>query len=259
MLKIYIPTIGRINKQLTISRFPQELAIHTYLVTSKAEAADLQKANPQVKVLACAEKGIVKTRDWILAHAVKNKHRKLVMLDDDLDIQRRREDMRITTVYDEAEYIEAFDWIDQTLNDYAHCGWGTRFLAYANPAEFFSPGRMMYCLAYDVKKVVNAGASFGQGLGVDGTMEDFNITLQLLTQGYANKVSLEWRASPRGTNAAGGCSTWRTTKGANASAASLVKRFPGLVKMRPRKNVWEGMDEGLMDVTVQWKKALRTA
>lgn len=259
VLKVYIPSAKRSNKLLTYRKLPPTVQKHTFIVVPNADVNDYEAAikGTPGHVLACPEKGIVRTRDWIIEEAHKSGHRRIVQLDDDLDLQRRREDMRITNVTTGQEYVEAFEWIEEQLRDgYAHCGWGTRFLAYADSRSYFENSRMMYCLAYDVRKVKLAGAKFSKGLGWDGTMEDFNMTLQMLQAGYKNKVSLEWRASPRGTNAAGGCSTWRSTAGANASARSLEKQYPGLVRVVAKK-AWAGMDEGLLDIRAQWKKAFK--
>jgi hypothetical protein len=86
-------------------------------------------------------------------------------------------------------------------------------------------------------------------------MDDFNMTLQLLTRGFANIVSNEWRTSPSPGNARGGASTYRTLTSQNASAHNLKRLFPQFVSIRQKTN-WQGMEGGdMVDVTVQWKAA----
>jgi hypothetical protein len=258
MLTIYIPSTKREQKQLTWKKLPPTLRRHAFIVVPRGEGSAYQAANTGANILECPLKGIAPTRDWIIKHAGMKGNRYLVQLDDDLDLQRRREDMRITNVTTGPEYVEAFDWIETNLVEYGHCGWGTRFLAYKDERQFFENARMMYCLAYDIHKVQKAKAKFTRGLEWNSTMEDFNMTIQMLKAGFKNKVSLEWRASPRGTNASGGCSTWRTTSCASESAKKLEQMYPGLVMTRPKK-AWAGMEEGLLDVTVRWKKAYTEA
>lgn len=252
-LKIFIPTIARVDKQQTLRRLPEALFDDTYLVCPPGELVAHEDKGRNV--ISCPYKGIAQTRDYILDWATKEDIKYIVMLDDDVVLQRRRPDFRITNVVDENEYYEAFAWIENTLKNVAHCGWGTRFLAYANKNEIMSPARMMYCLAYDVEKVNRVKARFSKNLPWDSTMEDFHMTLQLLEAGLTNCISLEWRASPGASNAPGGCSTWRTTKAQTESAFRLADLHPNLVTVRPKKH-WEGMDDGMYDVRVKWKQAI---
>jgi hypothetical protein len=256
MISIFIPTRGRVHKQSTLARMPKELRDQATVVCPPDELT--QHEDLGRSVLVCPDPGISATRDFIMYHAAAEDIKYIAMLDDDVVLQRRREDFRITNVKDDNEYILAVLWLEEQLdNGYAHCGWGTRFLAYAAKGTEISPGRMMYCLAYDVEKVMKLGATFSKGLKWDSTMEDFNMTLQLLRAGEENVVSLVWRASPGPSNAPGGCSTWRTTACQSESAQRLAEMYPEFVKLR-RKKQWEGMEEGMMDVTIQWRKAWRS-
>lgn len=252
-MRIFIPTLGRVNKQHTLNRMPAHIAEEATVVCPPEEVEAHENLNRNV--LACPLKGIGPTRDFILAHARREYTKYIVMLDDDIVLQRRRRDFRITNTKDPNEYVSALQWLEDQLKYVVHCGWGTRFLAYASKANIFSPGRMMYCLAYDVEKVAESGATFTNGMLPDSTMEDFNMTLQLLRAGYPNRVSLEWRASPGASNAPGGCSTWRTTAIQTDSAMRLQEMFPEVVTTRLKKQ-WVGMQEGMYDVRIQWKKAL---
>ena len=251
-LKIFIPTLGRVQKQSTYNRLPDVLKKKTFIVCPTEEVYAHEDLGRQV--IACDKIGIGPTRDYIVDWAANKDIKYIVMLDDDVVLQRRRHDFRITNVKTEEEYLAAFEWLGKTLEIVAHCGWGTRFLGYATQGKETSPGRMMYCLAYDVDVVKKLGASFSKGAPWDGTMEDFYMTLQLLQAGYPNVVSLEWRASPGPSNAKGGCSTWRTTKCQNESAERLARLYPNLVTVRHKKN-WDGMGEGMLDVRIAWRKA----
>jgi hypothetical protein len=207
-----------------------------------------------VNVVGCPILGITHTRDFILERHTGSD--KLVMLDDDLIIQRRRENGRITDC-DEQEVYQAFAWLEEQLKEVAHAGFGARFLGYNLDGEYVSPGRMMYVLGYNTDAVLLNEARFGRGLEQFSTMEDFNMTLQLLTKGFSNRVSLEWRVAPSASNAYGGCSTWRDVQRQSESARRLAAMFPEVVSIRPKKK-WQGMNEvdTMYDVTVQWKKAL---
>lgn len=261
-LKIYIPTKARVDRQITLGHLPPKLHRRTFLVTSHEEALEHKKRGVKATVLSCSEKGIAATRDWIMKHAKNEGFKRVVMLDDDLCLQRRRKDMRITNASPE-EYQAAFEWLDSALKTHAHASWGTRFLAYAAEGSHMSPSRAMYALGYNVKLFHEVGASFCKDMPEFPVMEDFHVTLQLLKAGYPNLVSLEWRASPYRSNAPGGCSTWRTLKRHNESAKRLVKLHAPYAKLRTADTEWEGegMPEGQkrLEVTCYWQKALKEA
>lgn len=258
-LKIYIPTKSRVDRQVTLNRMPEDLQRKAFLVCPPDEAAQHKERGVKATILTCKERGISATREWILQHALNRGFKRLVMLDDDVVLQRRRKDMRITNA-EPKEYVGAFKWLDDKLKTYAHASWGTRFLAYNAPGQEMEPGRAMYALGYNTKLVRSVKASFIRGMPPMPVMEDFHITLQLLKAGHPNCVSLEWRASPYASNAPGGCSTWRNLKNHNASAKRLVELHKPFVKLRKSDTKWEG--EGMegqarLEVTVYWQKALR--
>lgn len=259
-MKIYIPTRGRVHKQTTWDRLSPNLKKETVLVCPVDEVGrHLMMGRPAI---VCPYPGIGPTRDYILDMAYSYGQQNILMLDDDIILQRRRADTRITNST-HAEQEETIQWIEAQLNGgWVHACIGTRFLGYASTMEYQAPGRAMYALAYNVPAVVSSGARFCKGFeDFDGmnTMEDFNMTLRLLKMRECNIVSMEHRLTPHATNAEGGCSTWRTAQFASRSARRLAELFPDVVKLRPKKAwVGEGMTELIiMDVTIQWKRALR--
>jgi hypothetical protein len=184
--------------------------------------------------------------------------KKLVMLDDDLIIQKRRPNGKITDCTP-AEVVEAFAWLEATLDDVCHAGFATRFLGYANPGEYAEPSRMMHCLSYRVGEIVKRKLSFAGNMPdpVHFAIDDVNLTVQLLLKGLPNRVSLTWRVRTNGSNAKGGASTWRTAAQQTANSRQLVAAYPEVIKLRPKK-AWKGMEsEEMFDVSVGWQKALK--
>jgi hypothetical protein len=261
-LKILITTMGRVHKQLTYDYMPPALKKQAIIVCPPNEAKDHAALGRNILVCTKDGQGLAKKRDWVLQHAWKQGWRYIAMLDDDVVLQRRRKDMRITNATHD-EYPLAFEWLEKQLKaGYAHVGWQHRALAFADTGPAMIGTRQMYCLAYDVKKLEKVEATFSGGLPPFASMSDFYMTLQLLTAGLPNIVSLEWRAAPYKSNAPGGCSTYRTKKTIEASARAIAKMFPDFVKLREKKTSWEGVAEQgenretQTDVTVYWKKAL---
>lgn len=262
-LHIYIPSMARPDIQRTFKRLPQELKAFTKIVVPAKEEAEYADRWGTDYVLPCPVGGIARTRDFILEHALAVGHPYIVMLDDDVVLQKRRGEMikgqkvpGITNC-DPSEYPEAFAWIEEKLKVYAHCGWGLRFNGFAQPGDEQSPARMMHCLAYNMQVIRDTGVRFCNGVDPSiHSMDDFNMTLQLLTKGYPNVISLVYRASPAPSNSRGGASTWRTLETQNASARKMKELFPNFVEMRLKDN-WPGMEGAEMyDITAKWRKAL---
>lgn len=254
-LKIYIPTYRRVYKQTTLNRLPEDIQKKVFLVVPPDEVEQHKANKVKATVLAAKVKGIGEKRNWIMAHAKKNGFKRIVMLDDDLTLQKRRDDMKITNL-EGKEFHEAFKWMDDTLKKYAHATFGMRFLGYADTAEVKEGARAVYVLGYNVKQFFEAKADFTKGLPNPPNMEDFHVTLHLLTRGYPNLLSLVYRCSPYGSNLAGGCSVDRNAEDLARSAKRLTELYPGLVKLRAKKGWY---DEEHTDVTVQWQKALKEA
>lgn len=254
-MKIYIPSKGRANIQRTFSRLPDSVKVNTKIVVPPEDFAAYANAHGEAFVLVCHKRGIAPTRDWILEYGSKEDG-KVVMLDDDLIFQRLRENGQITNCTDE-EVVMAFEWLEESLDTYAHAGFAVRFSDKGNRGqEERSPARMMHVLGYNIDLIPDE-VSFTNGIEKPETfsMDDFNMTLQLLTRGIPNVVSNVWRTSPAPGNARGGASTWRTLETQNESAHQLNKLFPRFVSLREKKN-WQGIHGGQMfDVTVYWQRA----
>lgn len=258
-LKIYIPTIARASRQVALKRLPPALQKKVFLVCPPDEAA--QHAGSAI-VLPCKEQGIAATRDWIMRHAKKSGFKRIVMIDDDVTIQRRRKQKLVGSGFNRIsdasheEIIQAMRWLDDKLKQYAHASFAPRFLENDNDEQEIEGKRAMYLLGYDVDLFFKAKAGFAKGLPPMPTMEDFNVTLQLLKAGYPNIISLEWRVSVRASNASGGCSTWRTLERHNASARRMVELHKPFVQLRRADTLWRGHTEPRLEVTIQWQKAM---
>lgn len=255
-LKIYIPSTQRSGRLPTLNRIPLPLQHHVYLVVPPKELREYEQNKLGASVLVCPAKGIAATRDWILGSAVEMGHTRIVMLDDDLVLQRKRNDGKITNL-EGGEYRQAFRWLEDRLGKYAHASFGPRFLGYDGDEKEAYGKRAMYVLGYNVEKVAELGGSFTKGMPEMPVMEDFHMTLQLLKAGEPNVLSMVWRVSPYAANAPGGCSTWRTLKRHNRSAERLAKLHAPFVTLRKADTLWQGQQEHRLEVTVQWQQALK--
>ena len=91
--------------------------------------------------------------------------------------------------------------------------------------------------------------------------EDYYVTLQLLTMGYQNKISLKYRVDPHETQSKGGCSTFRSLDVHNDAMKQLQQKFPSFVKLKEKvaKNSGEWSNKVKLAAVIQWKKAYQSS
>jgi len=248
---IYIPTTNRVGKQHTYNHLPKKQQKTAVLVCPKAELAAHQAAG--YNAIACPVKGIGKVRQWIIDN---HQGDYLIMLDDDLRFDKRREDDRTKFIpATESDVNALFSEIYKNLKKYTHVGVAPREGGNRLTNHFETNIRMLRVLAYNVKKFKAAGVSYDRC----PVMEDFDVTLQLLRKGHENLLLCDWVQGQGMSNAEGGCSTYRTMDLQEKGAKLLNKHHPQFVKLvtKKTKNAWNGNER--TDVVIQWKKAYESS
>lgn len=253
--RIFIPTYKRVHRQLTYDKLPTALQRKTLLVVHEDELDEHRRRGRPAVASALQGLGMAAVRGWIVDYARASGIKRIAILDDDLTLQYRGEDMKILNSTG-AQQIEAMEWMDKTLKQYASCAMGVRFLGYAEPGEVMENSRQMQAIGVNVERLHKLGVNFNKDVPVWFPMDDFHLTLQLLEAGEPNVVSLRYRTCPAPANAPGGCSEQRTLQRQNESAQLLARLHPENVKVREKK-AWRGMDGTMYDVTVQWKMAYK--
>ncbi len=248
-MRIFIPTRGRADSQVTLSFFPEELRKEVTLVVDEHEK-DLYSAY-DCRIMVCDDTvhDIATKRKFIHDNTDDNK---IVMLDDDLRfyIRKATNDWHLRYLESE-EYPALFGLLDVWLDDYAHCGVSAREGNNRVEALSVETTRYMRLLAYNLDKFD------GVELARTRVMEDFDINLQLLKKGYPSKISYYYAQGQGSSNAAGGCSEWRTLDVQSEGAELLAKLHPEVVTVveKETKTAWGGAIR--KDVKVMWKKALK--
>lgn len=242
-MDIYIPSSGRPHKQTTFDNLPKSLQERATIVVPKKEVNDYKKYPARgIDVF-----GIGPTRQWCVEEAKE----KVVMLDDDLIFASRRDDdpTRFRNAMPE-ELERLFAEVEELLDKYAHVGVGTREGGNYNTNDYNFATRMLRVLAYHTPTLKTHGVRFDRMT----VMEDFDVTLGLLVRGYQNCVINHMVQNQNGSNAAGGCSQYRTLQVQAEGAYALKKHWPDYVKVvtKTPKTAWEGQPR--TDVTIQWKK-----
>jgi hypothetical protein len=119
LCKIYIPTLGRVNRQITYEGMPDWVKDMTYFVIQPHERKAFEERYPNANIVLLDEnvKGIAKTREWIINHGGDDCY---AMMDDDLVIWKRNID-RVTrkkTSENSNDILSAEDWVEfiETVN-----------------------------------------------------------------------------------------------------------------------------------------------
>lgn len=253
---ILIPTKGRATRQTTLACLPPRIFERTYLLVENSQVPGYEAVVYRHKLLVAEATNIAPCRQWALEYAHRSGVKKLIMLDDDLVFAKRREDDPTkfhNTVDKDMENL--FEDIERLLDKYAHVGVSPREGGNRRTEPYIENTRIMRVLAYRVDVLMQEKLRFDDA----ELMEDFMMSLNLLTRGYAT-YSINWMVqNQNGSDLPGGCSTFRTPHMQEAAARKLAATFPDFVKVvnKETKTAWGG--QARVDVTVQWKKAYNSS
>ncbi len=252
-MKIYIPTRGR-NTSSTFDALPSKWKKEVIFVRDD-EDKSMVKMMEGGKIVWGNFKGISDKRQFILEHAVKNGHKKIVMMDDDLVFAHRTNGVLKPSIPFMVSYM--LEAIEDGLEDYTHIGVSPREGNNREVADYTEIGRMMRILAYRPKRVLDLGCRFDRVK----VMEDFDMTLQLLRKGEMNSIIWTYTHDQKKSNADGGCSLWRTNDLQHTEAKKLASLHPGFVKIvqKTTKGKWGSMGTTRTDVRIAWKKAYESS
>lgn len=250
---VTIPTYGRSNHQKTLHNLPPSIQSKAVLVVQDREKHLYSHTNATYTVLPPEIQDIATTRDWIIRF---NNQDKILMLDDDLEFAKRREDD--PTKFRDAtpgELEHLFLHISDLLDIYPHVSVSPREGANRNTEQLLFNGRAMRILGYRTQIIKDHNLVFSPAT----FMCDFHMTLCLLRLGYANCIVNSYVNNQQGSNTAGGCSTQRSPEKQQLAAEYLASAHPDFVTIVKKitKTSWGGAER--IDVRVQWKKAFESA
>lgn len=260
-MQLYIHTYGRVNNQQTLKTFSPALLERTFIVV-QAREADAWKLRgvpegARLLVLPPDIQTLSPTRQWILEHGAAQGYPYICMMDDDLRFSHRLKEtgtkLHASEKNDvERMFLQVHDLLEQ---NFLHVGISAREGNNHVSDSAVEVTRMMRVLAYQPKKVLNLGCRFDRLR----TKQDFDLTLQVLRLGFPNIVTYNFAQDQGGSQAAGGCATYRTPQMMAEDAENLRALHPEFVKVvtKATKGAWGGGDR--VDVTIAWKKAYRSA
>lgn len=246
-MKIAIPTLGRVNAQVTIKQIPAELKAITHLCCPEQEFPDLQKyGHPIIKIPDGVAGRIGRTREYIQKQ-IQSEH--LLFLDDDLTFQKRNSEKKLKKANPE-DFLAFYMWAQSKMKlGYPLAGMS----AAAGNNRSSEPEKeleRMYAVNCVNVKFLNQNNIRWDEIDPIG---DFNIAISCIKTGNKNIINYEWaHSSP--PNAKGGCSTYRNTENHKKSCMFLAeKHYPHVKIVKKNKSSWKNMKDR-WDVKVQWKK-----
>lgn len=265
-MNIYIPSMGRSSRCLTLETLgPLVLARWpVVLVVPTAEAGAYKALEARyrgLRVMACPAKGIALTRQWCGLHAAAQ-HReglsKFLMIDDDLRFSRRIEDDKPSLVPSTPEdCLDMIEAVEKMLTRFKHvtCAarGGSNNLNQEKPSPF---GPVKVCVR-PLRMLAYQTDYFNECKhGRVEIMEDFDVTLQLISQGYDNVELRRWTHDQSQTQAAGGCSSYRTHALHEANVRKMQRLWgERIVELRTKVNKTGGEFGTRLEATIYWKKA----
>lgn len=250
-MRLYIPTIGRIDDQLTWELLPSDVRCSATLVCPPSEVSEHHRLGREA--VACPVQGdIAKVRKWIIAHALEHGIHRIGVLDDDITgivYTARHRELIPGLPWQEPiscpEWFDVWDWVHRTLDTHVTCGLAD---ATTHPTDHdqVSPGRLMRNHFYNLDTLPY------QELDWEGVAyaEDFHVTLQLIGMGHPNVVNNRYRVTSIGTQRPGGCAISRTMQNHNAAMRRLIDLHAPWVRQSSRKRTG---DEDWIKVTIRWQ------
>lgn len=263
MIDIVICTFKRLKKQITLNNIPESYRNNVTLVVQPQEAEAARKVHKNIFVLDGDDIGYAKTIKQTTYEWAINRQKHFWMMDDDLtfyynvefDGNNNTGSGKKYSLTEDEFYNMIFD-IEQTLSDdIMHSALGTTWVIPWGKCPYIENSRMCGNKIYH-----NGLAKIWNEIDWDNCCgaEDFYVTLQLLTKGYANRVWYKYVVSPGTSYAEGGCSDYRTLEYHNQACRDLRGKFPQFVRLKEKvmkSGLWKGIPK--LGCHVSWKKAYK--
>lgn len=201
------------------------------------------------QLMGCPHDGIARTREYCGQSAASDR---FLMLDDDLKFFRRVSPtdyrLRLPTDLDD-DIGSMLDLVSASLDRYAHVAVSAREGNNRLPYGGVECSRPLRALAYRTKEFLKCEH------GRVRVMEDFDVTLQLLRRGLRNFIVSSWAQDQKQTQAAGGCSDYRTLEVHETEVRRFAELHDGFVRLREKRNKTGGEFGTRLEATIYWQRA----
>lgn len=221
-MKIFIPTLNREGRQITINQIPEKWKSRTYLVCPKEEKHDWLN---RVDVPEYCIGSIAKTRQWI---SEQSDDPYVGMIDDDIRILKRNpEKLTSSSFATETEMNEFLDMMERWLNEGdVFCGSSHSFQSHVKPSEYYY-GKPAACYFMNRDFLQKHGIRYDTMF----TFEDFHVPLSIMEAGQRLRYTGDYLSVEKKANAPGGCSMTRTAEKNRNSMIELQKLHPDYITL----------------------------
>jgi hypothetical protein len=254
---IIIPTLGRVNNQKTYHNLPERYQAITKFVVQDHEYDEMSLIYGD-KVLCLPKEidRIAPTREWIFNEFKDTRH---AVFDDDFQFVIKQpsygkaETKFVTTVFTDQDFDDCFNLMESWMDE--------GIAVTSMLPTFVIPDEKQYPYRDNQRMMTNwffDGPRIPRDLEWNrvSSAEDFDVNLQLLTRGFANRISSHYMARVSNTNAKGGCSVWRTLEEHNNAQLKLAELWPDYVEVKESEEThgpWKGQIK--YRTVIQHKKA----
>ncbi len=256
MIPIFIPTRGRLLKQITWDSIGPVAREWACLVCPSDEVKSHEALGKKTLDRGDVQ-GINNVRNFIVEYAYNKGMERIIILDDDLIFGTRISDASPSLRKTEQDEMHTlFETMNKLLERYVHVGVSPRQM---NDKHY--PDTVKYCMRQNAVHGIQPNVLINEQIYYNQVdlMEDYYVTLKLFEKGFPNAVIVNWTWDQRGASgASGGCSTYRSPQLQEQASRKLASLFPKYVKavQKETKTGWEGM-KTRWDVRVQWRKCAK--
>jgi len=272
---IFINSSNRADKIKTHLLFPENIVDWYYIIPQDQLAAYEQVEGLEDHILTIPEhvpQYLSSQRQHVM-ETYGDQYKYICLMDDDLTFLRRvvKESKETTIEYGKevvktkkkyglkkckTKHIKTmFLALREHLNAMPMVAISTRLGNNRVTADYEETDRVTRCYAMSTEAFRKVGATFAPFEPF--LAQDFHMTLCWLNKGYNNRILYTYAQEDVGSNAEGGCSSYRNQEVQKKVSFWFAENHPEVtVKAKSSKN-WKGYDGARVDMTVQWKKAYK--
>lgn len=249
---VYIPTKGRRSVELkTLSQVVAFSGIRPIIICPEEEVENFQHLYPSELIQSVDLKYLGQVWQHILENCPTPG---VIIIDDDL-----RFCVRYLKIHDWLEQVEGdqlddmFSWMNEQLDaGFVHGSISIRKGNHFIEEDFRDCTNAKDCLFFNRDVLLKENARLDRLK----TMQDFDITLQLMSKGYPNRVGYNWCCDQIDPAAEGGTTLYRTPEVQKEAAHQLAEFWPDYVKVIKKKAKSKAAIYGdtRYDVRIAWRR-----
>lgn len=243
-MNVYIPTLGRVGKQVTINYVPERWKDRVFLVCPEEEEHDWPN---RVNVRRDCIGSIAKTRQFIIEQSPTPF---VGMMDDDLSIYKRDSQIltRSSKMEDIGEFLDLMEsWL---LEGDVYCSCSNSFMSHEKEDEYFyGKPSATHFLNRDYMEKNNIR------FDTLNYFEDFHVPLSVLESGSRLRITGRFFSKERKANAPGGCSINRTSHNNRQAMIDLQKLHARYVSLKEEDGAKNQSIEVGLKMRIAFKKA----